>query len=774
MRRASIVGNVLHADNDGPWAMWRVSPLRWLHATEEDKESSLARLAAVLGRCDAEMILYGLVVPVSDEDLAARVGMTEPPAPGWPAYVSALLAENLGDASLCERALYLAVRLGPPARLFRRGLGRPFGGWIPSQREVDEAGEKAQGWQRDQLASLDVRPVAADELRWVLERLVARQASDTNPAPDPSIHRLDGSGMLLDAAAGRGGARSIIASTSGSTCWASNLAVTRGPGQWDVVAGSVSGGEQVAVLEMIPGHVDWALRISADPRAMGRLKRRRDGLQGQYDQWSGAKGGVPATIGASIEDVDAILGELEMGRDTATPAALIVTVSGRTEAEMDALAATVISRIRNLGGTAVRPASVQRTLTDAVTPGPRLAMLDRFTRSGLTAGWVAGLAPFTSARFGDPSGAPVGVLSEPGHGELVLWDPQRPALVGDATSVGIVGRKGSGKSWLGKLLALHALQLGGQVVVTDRGSERGIEGDTGEGEWVRWARAIQVEWDLDVRIVSPASNTASMDPMLLPRSLRADATTAFLGTLAQASPLSIDGAAIEAAVSEVSLVNGRCIDVINRVAVSYPELAGRLHGFVRRDYGQLVFDASLPPLDVIAADCIVFNPVGLVLPPAELRDAETLTHAQVWGLATMNLLASIAHHVAWANRQRLTLEVIEEAHIYGSGFGQAILLEKLRQDRRYKAPIVLLSQSPDDQRAFAPHLGMRFVGRLRDHDAASATLFGIAEEEISTIKALAQGEFLAVDGDGRCARLRALTPPGLLAGASDTTPRARA
>lgn len=121
--------------------------------------------------------------------------------------------------------------------------------------------------------------------------------------------------------------------------------------------------------------------------------------------------------------------------------------------------------------------------------------------------------------------------------------------------------------------------------------------------------------------------------------------------------------------------------------------------FAGKKFARVIFDDSLPPLDMDAVDAVVTATHGVALPTRDELGKEHLFNQmrieKVFGRAVYALIASSAKKFCFSRRWQLGVFAVDETHhITGSPEGEAELMDVIRYGRKDLAALLLGSHDP--------------------------------------------------------------------------------
>jgi hypothetical protein len=296
------------------------------------------------------------------------------------------------------------------------------------------------------------------------------------------------------------------------------------------------------------------------------------------------------------------------------------------------------------------------------------------------------------------------------------------------SSMCLVGRPGSGKSYAAKLISIALLARGGQVFVLDRaagGWPRGV------GEYARLGEAIPgLLAGVSSRAVRVGVDPVVADPMrIFSGDARREHTLGMCAVMLDVdlgmrpgAPTSPRGWALCAAVDEIlggpwpsmarltgafsAIAADMSVAAERRLAAA--SLVDQFDALARHTLlGQALFgDGEL--LDLSGADYVVFEAGHLVLPQRyemapHLR--RRLGPEKRIGEALLYLLAAIASEAAGADVDRVGLWVLDEASpVVASPAVRALAEGLLRRSRSHRTPVLVVAQDAADVEGLADYI----------------------------------------------------------------------
>jgi len=245
------------------------------------------------------------------------------------------------------------------------------------------------------------------------------------------------------------------------------------------------------------------------------------------------------------------------------------------------------------------------------------------------------------------------------------------------------------------------MKLAGDVV--DRRGQLVIADRTAKGEWATWAA------ELTQAVVVDAANPAlSLDPLRVfgPRTGSRIMQT-FLTPLLNVRPTSERGVLLSDVLDAAYLEKhelrsaGALLEHLHDGCqlAGATELGRLINVFARRDFGRVIFDGNVPPLD-LSTRAVVIRTHLVQLPSREELEHEHLFEQlgleKLFGRALNALIAALARHVCFADSSTLAGFVVSEAHSMTISFeGERELVDFVRDGRKHRAVVLLDSHDPE-------------------------------------------------------------------------------
>ncbi|WP_159942556.1 ATP-binding protein [Nocardiopsis sp. FR6] len=811
-----IIGNLAWTTSGRVWALWRVTPSPYLHASPRARAELHAQTTSLLKRLTGEPMLLSLCAQTAAADVAEAMvkGVDLDAHPAWAEVAEATL-DWLDEVNLTERTHWLALPL-PADRpaLELRSLATAAASTLatllglrpqaPSAAQVRSYLTKADRINRQMTGQPVIRPATPAEILWVLAHSVRRGLAepllaDTAHADrhlaasrlwqgrlrGPSLAGL-GEVRLVEGGTPEDGSRVSLrrrwlqVETPEGTAYQAFLTLGEMP-----AAFTFPGSEWLASIDRFPMAVDWCsrLRIVSNAEADAKTKRKARELSAQVDEYDGDTSGPPQSLFDAASDLDDERTRLQGSRtEVEIQSATVLCVWGETPEEADRHAELVRNSLSAAEYQLVRPTGGQRALWASMLPGaPVPGVLAEATQYQLASDYAMAM-PWSSSDVGDPTGALLGVSLDGGTARPVLVDLARAPRQDASASLGVVGELGAGKSVLLKAVQIGLVDRGDRVIAIDR---------TPLGEWARFA--AQAAPDRHQIIRADAEATICLDPLrVFDPEVGARYAKSYLTLQLGVPAMSTGGLALAQVVDAVAAGPdphmGAVITELERIAdeegrteraEKARELAGLLTAVANDKLGKLVF-GDLPPLrlDDDTAAFTVFATAGLTLPKREVFTSEWHMQRQpleaLIGRAVLYLVAAVAREMAFADA-RFCAIALDECHwLTSSTEGTDLVLELVRDGRKHAAGAMLGSHDPDDfgDEIVQGLLSTKVVLRHRDVTLARKALsfLGLDPDDQTMVDLVTtdlsptgdparKGEALLADTRRRIGRIQVLIPP---------------
>lgn len=554
------------------------------------------------------------------------------------------------------------------------------------------------------------------------------------------------------------------------------------------------GGELLGRIDASGLAVDWAMRLTvrSSHEVLKKNQRALETLNEQFSQREGELSHGVSVLDRSADDLAEYAATLEGDKlEVETQATIILSVAGDSADVVTTQARALAGWVSDIGYKVAAPVGFQQDLWWQMHPGVPTSPVTREYAQITTSAALSTLIPFATDQVGDDSGillalninnGPFLDVDMPcGPTTPVLFNPDGATDRNVSGSIAFVGDLGSGKSFALKKVAGAIVDRGGRIIVSDR---------TDMGEWVLWASSLT-----NPRVVDVSRPEWSMDPLrIFPDSeVGARLAQSFLTPLLNVSPTSERGVLLSEVLehqylrdNEIAGLGGLIQHLEGCDLPGAPELARLMKAFARHDLGRVVFDNTVPPLE-LDNRVIVFRTHLLQLPTREELNLEHLFTQlgieKIFGRALFALLTALAKTRCFADRDELAGFVVDEAHaVTISNEGVAEIKDFVRDGRKHRACVLLGSHDPDEDfpsetmRGLIPYrVLMRHTDktlarnglRWLDLDPEDESLVELVTKDTSPelgsgVPEFRRGECLFRDSAGNVGRVKIL-PPALKA-----------
>lgn len=759
------------------WATWRLQGLAYGFGTKEMKKLVRAHHQALFQSLRGEALIMGLCANEDPVAVAERMlaGVQIDECEGWRDEVMRTL-DSLEEIPIGTRAFWISVPLSAgsmkhralsqvraASTSLREKLALPH--QVPSENEVTEALKAADAIEERIPAPFKATPASAADQFWIAMHSQHRglniDQSIPTPTPganldqyvtteQPLAHYLPS--HMPEPFLDEGGqsdlehgqrflpfSRRYLKVQSPHSDEASYQVVqalaSTPKGGWEV-----PGFEWISRIEQFNLSVDWAVRLTvtsgADVRR--RNKKAESSLDDQIDQ-QGNDSSI--TGGASgLEDVAEALSAYHRSlnrsdKEVEVEATTMFAVGAPTPDEAKARARFIAEAYKRTDFIFEAPLGGQEHLWWAMQPGTPAKQTVREYAQLTTGREFASAVPFATVELGDEKGIYCFDNISAGQSSPVLIDIQGSIEADSSGSIGIVAELGAGKSYTIKGIVGDELDRGSRAFIIDR---------TELKEYAHFAKSLKPG---DTAIVDILSPEYSLDPIRVFGALTgARHVQSLFATMLGIKARDPLGVALSRVLAP-AYVTANGITSISKLRdhlADAPEDSerGQLYGLMNliagNDFGAVLFDDSLPPLD-LNAQAIIALTHGLALPDeTELTNQhlfDEMPIEKIFGRAMYMLLTSIAREVCFMDPGQLALFVVDEAHhVTASPEGERELVLFLRDGRKHGAACVLASHDPMDFGDVVTRglIKIRLVMRQTDRELARRALewlAGLGEDE---------------------------------------------
>lgn len=802
------------------WATWRLQGMAKGFGNSEVNQLSQMVHRSLFQSIIGEYLLLGLTADLDPDVIVNQMleGVDLTKQPGW-AEEALLTADRLAERPLGKREFWLSVPLKAGNwKNQARSVGRSFessGRELfalplrpPSASEIRSALQQAGKIEEALPASLEPHRATVAEQVWIATHMQTRGLGIDNAAPLPSSESVGGVAQRYKLGVGRHTSPAAfpepVLDEGGQTDAGTKLArlnpiarrflkvqnLREETTSYQVMlalAGSPKGGwdsrlDWLGRLDELGVAADWAFRITTVKArdAKSRNSRTEANLTDQMDQQEGTAaitggGGELDELAQTLQDYHHALGASD--KEVEVQASMIVAIGADAPEEARDRAAFVVKDFRALDFTFDIPLGAQEALWWAMHPGVPSDRTVREFAEITTGADFATLLPLTSSDLGDDKGILFAENITSGTARPVMLDLWGQVTGDVSASIGIFGEPGGGKSVAIKDILGAVHDRGGRIVAIDRTQSReyGVFAKSLDPAHTAIADLTEPVWSLDPLRVFGARIGAGVMLTLC---------SALLGVKAR-SPEGImlaemldPAAAVAADLTSAGKVlqrlreNGKTDDTAKTIA-------GLMGLYSRTEYGTVLFDPGLPPLDLNSRG-IVFLTHGVALPDEQEVSNPNLFDElgpdKLFGRAMYALLVRITREICFTRPDELTVAAFDEiAHITASPQGAAELTTFLRDGRKHGAPAILGGHDARDagDEITRGLIKNRLLMRQTDEDLAMANLewfhkgFGSDPELVravtqelsplgpdNRVPADRRGEGLMRDARGRMGKIR--------------------
>jgi hypothetical protein len=765
----AIIGNLAWTHDGTVWAVWRIDPLPYRYASDNDKVSFGRVVGNLLRSLRGEPLLLSLCGRIDPADAAGG-----PPRPHrHPIHqeITEGYRRLLEDYQLRDRTYWLALPLPhtsgwtstssiatAAASLVARGFGL-----TPPMPGLDEVRRRAEQATRVARAAAGLVPATPDEILWI-HRRAARRGTPTEPTlararrsryAEASVRgnrlRSPSFAFLGQVHFDEGGRTNAgqprlrnpfqhrylkVTTADGGTCYQAFLVLSDLPESWPF-----PGGEWLAAMhEDTRFPVDWAVRATINPgsEAKRKVTRKRRQLADQVGEFSAAEN-------EDVLEVEALppwvtVGQRQLAEEQAAldahsseveyEATIVLGVWGETLDECEEYAESLRTSYSD-ELTAVRPTGDQLACYATMLPGVTTPRVVSDYTQYLLADDLAKAMPFVGSRLGDQSGQVLGLGIDAGTQAPVRLNLPDWTSRDISASIGLFAELGAGKSVTLKKILADVAADGGRTIGWDRTRTR---------EQVTFLAAafgpdqVQVADLAEPGATGAGAGRFSLDPLrVLSGPAAAQAAETFLSQLFGVEATSEHGTILAETIDKVIAQERPSMAALADALQAMPDLAAaadlsrQLRAAARRPGTGLVFDPTLVPLDT-TADHIVFATHGMSMPKRhELRSARQLAHlpfAALFGRAVLTLTAVLAKSIAFEDARFVLVHADECYWLTREGEGSPgydTTLELIRDGRKNNAGLLLAAHDPEDtgNETLLGLLSAVFLGRQRNHQLAT-------------------------------------------------------
>ena len=492
------------------------------------------------------------------------------------------------------------------------------------------------------------------------------------------------------------------------------------------------GSEFFTIADRVSGFdIDWAARISKTSReqAIARNTKNLRRLNEQVGERDTEVSFAQDTLSEQVLLLGEYNGHLESNDDEIEVSLCpIFSVAGRTRAQCEDGALTLVQAFERNRIKVVAPLGGQRELWAAMNPGgSNLRAVADFSHVTISE-YAAASVPCATNDVGDVRG-PIFALNLSGRrNQPVHLEWFREATRDASPSVAFAGELGAGKTWAIMTLLFHLVDIGGQFLAIDR---------TDQGEY-----ASPVSTLANSVVVDMTRPLWSMDPLrIFPADIGVDKAVDLLTPLFGCTADSPQGLTLGEllrpelgvrsipdmlAVLRQGIETGGMPDGKKGLPAGWAELYRHLDYWSRKRYAAALMDPNLAPLN-LNAEGIVIRTNRVEVPTAEeVASGEPIDPSKVFGRAIYGLSTEIGRQAFGSNKRRMGAVVMDEAyHVTSTPRGLASVTRIVRDGRKDNTALILGSHDPVSDYPAGTALDLipiRIVMRHRDESLAKRSL----------------------------------------------------
>lgn len=732
----AMANNLMWTRSGTVWAMWRINGLPYGFRPNSEKQKARSLHTGLIRGLPGESLWLGVCAGLNPAVVVERMldGVDLDKCPDWVAECAATL-ETLDEIGPGQRLYVLAVPLADTSKWqtsrasmraaitdLRDQLALPR--LAISDTELAERGAQAAKLEKLLPGKFAAEPMTPAQMVWL--HLHAAQRGlflDTDWPEQDNVDHPDHLETLVTPTAGAALPEMLL--DEGGQTDVDKKAMKR----WNPIdnrylkiqqlnAGSVPASYQgLQVLTDVPSggaifpgcefigridesglEVDWAMRLTV--RSSEEVKaantRALNNLQDQFDQREHEVSASGGSLNETASDLGEYTSILESDKlEVETQATVIFAVGSDTVEDVKDQSTQLAKYMSSMGYKLTQHLGYQKELWWAMMPGVPSSRAVREFAQITTSRALAATVPFASTDLGDNRGSMLGWNISTGRAGVVLHDIAGATLRDTSGSIAIAGELGSGKSVLMKKLCGDVVDQDGLVIAIDR---------TNMGEWEVWARSIT-----DTTVVNIDKPEFSLDPLRLFGSrLGSRVAQSFLITLLNLAPNTPEGAQMTRVLSTnyleqhgitslgellVHLTSGDC------EIPTAADLADRINMYAKGDFGDVIFDGSLPRLPVEDLRALVIRTHTLELPTrSEMENEHLFSHMRLekwFGRAIYALVGSLAREICFSDMNKLGVLAVDECyHLVGSPEGEEQTKIWVRDGRKHRAAVILGGHDP--------------------------------------------------------------------------------
>lgn len=762
---AHIQGNLLWTHTGAVWALWRMRGVAYGLRSKRDRRTVRDLHKVMMQQLRGEVMLLGLTTEEGPAGVIRRMieGIDLDEAPEWAAEVEATW-DVLEDVPMGSRAYWMAVPLPNPgirsiteplkasARQYTRMAD--LGSGLPPAEDIAYRMGQMREIEDSLPRGFHPRRGTVSDYVWIAHHSQSRGLSADFAVPGSrlGVHERQDEEAVLHAQQGSviptpiidEGAQSdeanrtvhvartrpvlkVTQEGADESSYQTLLALSGTP------AGGVEfpGSEYLARLDETGLEVDFVDRwkISSKETADRKNRSASKKVFEQVDQREGDQAALGRTdLDRSMDQQREYVKELgETENEVEVEVTSIFAVSGEDVATSKANAKALSQWFKSVFEYKLHmPIGGQEELWESMQPGSARTKLVRDYAQLTTSRNAASSVPLAMNALGDDIGMCFALNRSGGRNNIIILDLEGASTTLEVSAaIGIAGELGAGKSFCMKKI------MGG---VVDRGGSAFMIDHSDSAEWAIYLKSVvgseivdfmEPERSIDpLRILGQVDGGEALQSFLAPLlslDLRDDDGTALSDLL---DPEYLDEHQITSTPALLEHMLSEDCEVNNAHAIGR-----RLRNFAKKNFSRVIFDDSLPPLD-LDARAIVAATRGVNLPTKDELQNEHLFKQmrldKIFGRAVYALLAAVARKYCFADRSKLAIFGVDETHhVTGSPEGEAEIMTFIREGRKALASVVLGSHDPEADFGSETLRGLiptRIVMRHRDDTLARKSL----------------------------------------------------
>jgi hypothetical protein len=458
------------------WGVWHVQTLNYALLSDDERRRETAAVVSTLRNLSGRDV-HLIVAPQSVDPSGWANYQRQGASDLWRWIVDGMENEiREATSELWSKRVYLLVKLGDRPRARPRvQLERAFG---VVDREVKEAEWDKWEMRRLQLeASLSRSPLgttlaSADDIVWLYQRAFTR-------------HQIDPVAPLSKVRWGRGELQALcdgevdrptrwryvrIGDDRGDTLVRWHTCVAFRDNVADV------GGEWMHALDALAFPVEWSIRARLTPHGevLDRANKKRKVIRDEMENQAKTGNHVSSELMQSDSDATALVDSLPQMQEPFAYGHIRFAVWADDDKMLDFRSVQACDVLRAIGVQAVASGGDQwghfvealpgmQTYRPLHVPAPHLLYqpLSMYGKAGVRA----------ASGVGDNMGPYIATTATVGARTPVFFDPFFAPQRNIAPGINIVGESGNGKTFLSKLLAVHAAARGAAVLIVDPKNE---------------------------------------------------------------------------------------------------------------------------------------------------------------------------------------------------------------------------------------------------------------------------------------------------------------